>query len=63
MPKAIRTLRVSMLAITTALAFTSTAHAAPAQTDEDQGLFSDIIVTARKREERLQDTPVAVTAF
>ena len=64
MPNSFKTLRISMLAMTTALAFTSAAQAAPAQSaDEDQGLFSDIIVTARKREERLQDTPVAVTAF
>src|SRR6478672_4272677 len=37
------------------------AQEAPAQTDEASQL-GDVIVTARKREERLQDVPIAVTA-
>ncbi len=33
------------------------------QASEDEGGLGDIIVTARKVEENLQDVPVAVTAF
>ena len=36
--------------------------AAPAAAAEDGG-FQDILVTARRRTERLQDVPVAATAF
>ncbi|HKR90536.1 MAG TPA: TonB-dependent receptor [Phenylobacterium sp.] len=37
--------------------------AAPAQTQQQARVLQDIIVTARKVEENLQDVPVAVTAF
>ena len=31
--------------------------------DTGEGLLQEVVVTAQKREERLQDVPVAVTAF
>lgn len=34
-----------------------------AQTADGPSLLEDVVVTARKREERLQDTPIAVSAF
>src|SRR5687768_13978766 len=34
-----------------------------AQTSGDTAQIEEVVVTARKREERLQDTPVAVTAL
>lgn len=36
---------------------------APPTPAAEQGGIADIVVTARKREERLQDVPVAITAF
>lgn len=55
----------------TALAMGMVVFAAPAIAQEEGGVeaqvggggVADIIVTARKREERLQDTPIAVTAL
>ena len=37
--------------------------AAPEQTDVSPTALGDIVVTARRREERLQDVPLSVTAF
>lgn len=34
-----------------------------AQTGDEQALFEEIVVTARKAEERLQEVPLAITAF
>jgi len=46
------------------LALTLAFPAAQAQSDRDSGFYlEEIIVTARKREEGLQDAPVAVSAF
>lgn len=50
------------------LASTAMTTGAHAQTDEtgasaDTGQISEIVVTARRREESLQDTPIAVTAL
>jgi iron complex outermembrane receptor protein len=48
---------------------TAFAQAAPAEAPADEtaadegGGLNDIVVTARRREERLQDVPIAVTAF
>lgn len=51
---------VSMLALAT----WSTASVAQTQTTEgDETSFGEIVVTAQKREQRLQDVPVAVSAF
>lgn len=44
-------------------AMAQTAPAAPPATEEAATDSPDIIVTARKSEERLQDVPVAITAF
>lgn len=53
-----------MLATTVAaIALTSgTALAQDSQTGEPASQIDDVVVTARKREERLQDVPIAVTA-
>ena len=39
------------------------AQETPADAQAEQGTLDAIVVTARKREETLQDVPVAVTAF
>jgi len=44
----------------TGIAIPATAAAAPAS---DQGMIEEVVVTARKREERLIDAPVAVSAL
>lgn len=44
-----------------AMALPATAQTAPAQ--NDGGTLEEIVVTARRRSEALQDTPVAVSAF
>jgi iron complex outermembrane receptor protein len=46
-----------------ALGLLGVAEAAHAQESADQGGLEDIIVTARRQEERLQDAPISVTAF
>ncbi|KQX18562.1 MULTISPECIES: TonB-dependent receptor [unclassified Sphingomonas] len=63
----------SCFALATALAGTGSAQAQAvvgaaavpqtAEVDDSAGRIGDIVVTARRREERLQDTPVAVTAL
>jgi len=53
-------LGASTLALTAAPAMAQ--DAAPQQ-DEQAGTLDDIVVTARRRDERLQDVPVAVTAL
>jgi len=50
---------ISMIAATTAMAQAGPADA-PAEVETEQGGLSEIIVTARKRQETLQDVPVAV---
>jgi iron complex outermembrane receptor protein len=55
---------IGLVALAGSLALPSLAYAqdaAPAQVAEDTS--NDIVVTARKREERLQDVPIAVTAL
>jgi iron complex outermembrane receptor protein len=37
--------------------------AALAQTERGSGMLEEIVVTARKREESIQDTPISITAF
>lgn len=39
------------------------AAGAPTQASSDSGSLGDIVVTARRREEKLQDVPLSVTAF
>ncbi len=41
----------------------STTPAAAQEADSDDGSITDIVVTAQRREERLQDVPVSVSAF
>lgn len=61
-----------VVALNSGLIFASAAHAsqnqereavAGSEAAEDSGPSQDIIVTAQKREERLQDVPIAVTAI
>ncbi|PZN94899.1 MAG: hypothetical protein DCF31_08050 [Alphaproteobacteria bacterium] len=62
------TMRISRLLLGTAIVLAAPALAqsppAPARVDTAAGADgNEIIVTARKRNERLQDVPVAITAF
>jgi iron complex outermembrane recepter protein len=56
---------VALSTITVARAQTETAEPTTAQetTAEEQGQFKEIVVSARKRAERIQDVPVAITAL
>jgi iron complex outermembrane receptor protein len=61
-------LKKNVLALSTALACASTVPLQPALAQEPSGdemdvLLEEVIVTARKREESLQEIPVAITAF
>ena len=58
----------NVLALSTALACASTVPLQPALAQDQSGdemdvLLEEVIVTARKREESLQEIPVAITAF
>ena len=50
-------------ALAAALPGVALAQSAPAEEAADDASSGDIIVTARRKEERLQDVPVAVTAL
>jgi iron complex outermembrane receptor protein len=50
----------AVIAFTSVLAGTASAQSAPQSDSASQ--VDDVVVTARKREERLQDVPIAVTA-
>lgn len=62
------TLKKNVLALSTALACASTVPVQPALAQDQSGdemdiLLEEVIVTARKREESLQEIPVAISAF
>ncbi len=57
-----RVLGLTLVVVATASMWSGRAVAAPS-TEEDVRGIEQIVVTARKREERLQDTPVSITAF
>lgn len=57
-----RSLAIRLLASTLLIPGTALAQSAP-QAAEASGPIEEILVTARKRTETLQDTPVAITAF
>lgn len=52
-----------MAALTAVLLSSSAVFAQEASSTEDQTGIEDIVVTARKTEERLQDVPIAISAF
>ncbi|MES2861415.1 MAG: TonB-dependent receptor [Pseudomonadota bacterium] len=55
--------KITLATTVAAIALTSgTAFAQDSQADPSASQVDDIVVTARKREERLQDVPIAVTA-
>ncbi len=51
------------VAIATISVATTNVHAQQAEETADTSLLEEILVTARRREESLQDTPVSITAF
>ncbi len=55
--------RAALLTATMLCPAVACAQAAPATATVDSGGITDIVVTARKAAERLQDVPVAITAF
>ncbi|HWK40676.1 MAG TPA: TonB-dependent receptor [Croceibacterium sp.] len=59
---ALRNTPLAFTASISALAIALTAAPAAAQDDEGQAASGEIIVTAQFREQRLQDTPLAITA-
>ncbi|NJO32258.1 MAG: TonB-dependent receptor [Rhodospirillales bacterium] len=63
MKNAYTRLYVAALLAGTCFAVPSFAHAQSASQEADSGAIDDIVVTATRREERLQDVPVAVTAL
>jgi iron complex outermembrane receptor protein len=52
----------TLLAVTTALVAPAAAHAQSKGGDVQSTSVNEVVVTARKREERLKDVPIAVTA-
>ena len=58
-----RRVRAGGLLICAAAGFQALSPAARAQTSEPTAQLEELVVTARRREERLQDAPVAVTAL
>jgi iron complex outermembrane receptor protein len=57
-----RTLALSLLAGSTLISAAAAQDVAPPPPDDGQGV-ADIVVTARRRVESIQDTPIAVTAI
>jgi iron complex outermembrane receptor protein len=56
--------RRAVLGVTAALAWLAPGISLPAQTENTEaGGLSEVVVTATRREERLQDVPISVTAF
>ncbi len=53
---------ITVLAVTTALVAPAAAHAQTASSGAQSTAVGEVVVTARKREERLKDVPIAVTA-
>lgn len=55
--------RVQALALCLSFAFGAPAVAQQAEVAEQDGLVDEIIVSARKRAQNIQDTPIAISAF
>ena len=53
---------ITVLAVTTALVAPAAVHAQTASSGAQSTAVGEVVVTARKREERLKDVPIAVTA-
>ena len=53
---------ITVLAVTTALVAPAAVHAQTASNGAQNTAVGEVVVTARKREERLKDVPIAVTA-
>ena len=58
-----KTFATALLTTASVLAFNSPTRAQTAPADETGGGLSDIVVTAQRREERLQNVPIAITAI
>lgn len=67
MPVEKRTINYALATAVSALALTVGGQISAQESDEEEGVFSslieEVVVTARKREESLQDAPLSVTAF
>ena len=54
---------LSKIGLAVAAALAAAPHRAPAATDADVGALQEIVVTARKRSESLQDVPLSIDVF
>lgn len=59
----IRSLRAAVLPAALALALAGNAHAQQDPANDDVVLLDRMVVTAQKREQQVQDVPIAITAF
>src|SRR5689334_17062745 len=55
--------RISLLSAAVAAALLPATFVVSASETESAGALEEVVVTARKREESLQDTPIAISAF
>src|SRR5699024_8390513 len=59
----IRSLRAAVLPAALALALAGNVHAQQDPANDDVVLLDRMVVTAQKREQQVQDVPIAITAF
>ena len=56
-------IRNNPIALAVSLAVAATAHTSTAFSQEEEAMLEEVMVTARKREESLSETPIAITAI
>ena len=58
-----RFMKNSPIALAVSLAVAATAHTSTVYSQEEEAMLEEVMVTARKREESLSETPIAITAI